>query len=65
MRSLAYRKLSARWIPHVLTPENKRVSSQYSKALLKIDKLLDPNRLDEIVTGDETWVYEPPRKAEY
>ena len=44
-------KICARWVPHLLTDEQKQ-----SRGLEKCDKC-DPRRLEEIVTGDETWIY--------
>lgn len=65
-KELGYRKVCSRWIPHILTPENKRDRVRFSKTLLRRYETCDPRRLDEIVTGDETWVYhyEPHRKAQ-
>ena len=62
---LGLRKICARWVPHLLTDEQKqnwvRLASQFIE---KYDKC-DPRRLEEIVTGDETWVYhfQPDSKA--
>ena len=63
--NLGYRKVSSRWVRHVLTFENKGERVRFCKRMLNIYKYGDPRRLDEIVTGDETWVYmyEPPRKS--
>ena len=63
---LGLRKLSARWIPHILTDENKRVRLEYATQLLSKYENSDPRRLSEIATGDETWMhfYEPMRKAD-
>ena len=49
---LGLRKICARWVPHLLTDEI-RLASQ---VIEKYDKC-DPHRLEEIVTGDETWIY--------
>ena len=56
---LGLRKICARWVPHLLTDEQKQ-----SYRLEKYDKC-DPRRLEEIVTGDETWIYhfQPDSKA--
>ena len=62
---LGLRKICARWVPHLLTDEQKqsrvRLASQVKE---KYDKC-DPHRLEEIVTGDETWIYhfQPDSKA--
>ena len=54
---LGLRKICARWVPHLLTDEQKqsrvRLPSQVKE---KYDKC-DPCRLEEIVTGDKTWIY--------
>ena len=55
---LGLRKICARWVPHLLTDEQKQ-SWDYrlaSQVIEKYDKC-DPCRLEEIVTGDETWIY--------
>ena len=54
---LGLRKIGARWVPHLLTDEQKR--SRVRLALQVIEKYdkCDPCRLEEIVTGDETWIY--------
>ena len=56
---LGLRKICARWVPHLLTGEQKQ-----SRVIKKYDKC-DPRRLEEIVTGDETWIYhfQPDSKA--
>ena len=63
---LGLRKLSARWIPHILSDENKRVRLQCAQDLLSKYENAGSRRLSEIVTGDETWMhfYEPKRKEQ-
>ena len=63
---LGLRKLSSRWILHILTQENKGVRLDYAQQLLDKYKNADERRLSEIVTGDETWIYfyEPFRKQQ-
>ena len=62
---LGLRKICARWVPYLLTDEQKqswvRLASQ---VIEKYDKC-DPRHLEEIVTGDETWIYhfQPDSKA--
>ena len=62
---LGLRKICACWVPHLLTDKQKqswvRLASQ---VIEKYDKC-DPHRLEEIVTGDETWIYyfQPDSKA--
>ena len=58
-------KICAFWVPHLLTDDEKqgrvRLASQFIE---KYDKC-DPRRLEDIVTGDETWIYhfQPDSKA--
>lgn len=54
---LKLRKVCARWIPHLLTEEQKRERVRIASQLLDRYKNADQNRMNEIVTGDETWVY--------
>jgi len=65
-RVLKLRKVCARWIPHLLTEDQKRQRVRIAPQLLDIYKNADQNRMNEIVTGDETWVYfyEPDSKEE-
>ena len=62
---LGLRKIYGRWVPHLLTDKQKqsrvRLASQVKE---KYDKC-DPCHLEEIVTGDETWIYnfQPDSKA--
>ena len=50
-------KICPCWVPHLLTDEQKQ--SRVRLALRVIEKYdkYDPRRLEEIVTGDETWIY--------
>ena len=61
---LKLRKVCARWIPHLLTPEQKGERVEKAKILLAMYKGRDSKRTREIVTGDETWLYffEPESK---
>ena len=65
MNNFGLHKICARWVPHLLTDEQKqslvRLASQFIE---KYDKC-DQRRLEEIVTGDETWIYnfQPDSKA--
>ena len=50
-------KICACWVPHLLTDEQKQSLVRLaSQVIEKYDKC-DPRRLEEIVTGDETWIY--------
>ena len=62
---LGLRKICARWVPHLLTDEQKQNRVRLaSQVIEKYDKC-DPRRLEEIVTGDETWIFhvQPDSKA--
>ena len=53
---LKLRKISSRWVPHLLTPENKARRLQFARAMLA--KLNSGQwRFDQILTGDESWFY--------
>ena len=62
---LGLHRICAHWVPHLLTDEQKQ--SRVRLALQVIEKYdkCDPRRLEEIVTGDETWIYhfQPDSKA--
>ena len=63
---LGLRKICARWVPHLLSDEQKQSRVRLaSKVIEKYDKC-GPRRLEEIVTGDETCIYhfQPDSKAE-
>ena len=51
-------KICIRWLPHLLTDKQKqsRVVRLASQVIEKYDKC-DPHHLEDIVTGDETWIY--------
>ena len=58
-------KICTRWVPHLLTDEQKQSRVRLaSQVIEKYDKC-DPRRLEEIVTGVETWIYrfQPDSKA--
>ena len=63
-KKLGLKKICARWIPHLLSKEQKVTRVKTAKSLLKIYDNCNERRLADIVTGDETWVYyfEPQRK---
>ena len=51
-------KICTRWMPHLLNDEQKQSQVRLaSQVIEKYDKC-DPCRLEEIVTGDETWIYQ-------
>ena len=62
---LKVRKISARWVPHILTDEQKRRRVETAKMLLKLFPKYTERAFANVVTGDETWVhyFEPVRKV--
>ena len=62
---LGLHKICTHSVPHLLTDEQKQSRVRLaSQVIEKYDKC-DPRRLEEIVTGDETWIYhfQPDSKA--
>ena len=57
---LGLRKICARWVPHLLTDEQKRSRVRFASHVREKYDKCDPRRLEEIVTGDETWIYHFP-----
>ena len=64
-KHLKVRKISARWVPHLLTDEQKRQRVKVAKKLLQMFPKYDQKLFANVVTGDETWVhyFEPVRKV--
>ena len=64
-KHLKVRKISARWVPHLLTDEQKRQQVKVAKKLLQMFPKYDKKQFANVVTGDETWVhyFEPVRKV--
>ncbi|KAI6658737.1 Histone-lysine N-methyltransferase SETMAR-like [Oopsacas minuta] len=58
-------KVTARWVPKLLSKEQKRERVRVSKELLSRYKA-EEDFLDRIVTGDETWFhyFEPESKTQ-
>ena len=54
---LGLQKISARWVPHVLTPEQKKNRVSCARQLFDLFGPNVPKRISDIVTGDETWIY--------
>ena len=65
-KDLGLKKVCARWVPHLLTSDQKRLRVTCSKKLLKQFKRLDSRVISNMLTGDETWVYmfEPQRRGD-
>ena len=63
-KHLKVRKISARWVPLLLTDEQKRQRVKVAKKLLQIFTKYDKKQFANVVTGDENWVhyFEPVRK---
>ena len=55
-KHLNVRKISARWVPHLLTDEQKRQRVKVAKKLLQMFPKSDKKQFANVVTGDETWV---------
>ena len=64
-KHLKVRKISARWVAHLLTDEQKRQQVKVTKKLLQMFPKYDKKQFANVVTGDETWVhyFEPVRKV--
>ena len=62
---LGLRKICARWLSHLLTDEQKQSWIKHALQVIEKYDTCDPRRLEEIVTGDETWIYhfQPNSKA--
>ena len=62
-KHLKVRKISARWVPHLLTDEQKRQRVKVAKKLLQMFPKYDKKQFANVVT--ETWVhyFEPVRKV--
>ena len=52
-------------MPHLLTDEQKQSRVRLASPVIEKYDKCDPRRLEEIVTGDETWIYhfQPDSKA--
>ena len=63
---LGMRKLSARWVPRLLTPDNKRNRASTSDQCLTLFRRNPKEFLRRFVTVDETWVhwYTPETKEQ-
>ena len=50
-------KYFARWVPHLLTDEQNRQRVLVAKKLLKMFQTYGKKQFDNVVPGDENWVY--------
>ena len=64
-KHLKVRKISARWVPDLLTDKQKRQRVKVANKLLQMFPKYDKKQFANVVTGDETWdhYFEPVRKA--
>ena len=64
-KHLKVRKISARWVPNLLTDEQKRQQVKVAIKLLQMFPKYDKKQFANFVTGDKTWVhyFEPVRKV--
>ena len=51
---LGLHKLSSRWIPHLLTEEQKKARVDWCKLMLVKFDMGKSNKVSQIITGDET-----------
>ena len=65
-KRLDLRKVCARWVPHLLTEEQKTQCLKCARGLLKSYKGCNSWVISNLLTGDETWVHmsEPQRRAD-
>ena len=65
-KCLDLRKVCARWVPHLLTEEQKTQHLKCARELLKTYKSCNSRVISNLLTGDETWVhmFEPQRRAD-
>ena len=65
-KRLDLRKVCARWVPHLLTEEQKTQRLKCARELLKTYKGCNSRVISNLLTGDETWVhmFEPQRRAD-
>lgn len=63
---LGFAKVSARWVPRLLTPEQKRIRWTVSKSNLELFEADEDNFLARFITMDESWVhhYQPETKVQ-
>ena len=64
-KRLDLRKVCARWVPHLLTEEQKTQRLKCARELLKTYKGCNSWVISNLLTGDETWMHmlEPQRRA--
>ena len=65
-KELGFSKVSARWVPRLLTPEQKCTRCTVSKSNLELFEADEDNFLARFITMDESWVhhYQPETKEQ-
>ena len=65
-KCLDVRKVCARWVPHLVTEEQKTQRLKCARELLKTYKGCNSRVISNLLTGDETWVhmFESQRRAD-
>ena len=65
-KRLDLRKICTRWVPHLLTEEQKTHRLKCARELLKTYKCCNSQVISNLLTGDEAWVhmFEPQRRAD-
>ena len=60
------RKICARWVPNLLTEEQKTQCLKCARKLLKTYEGCNSRVISNLLTGDETWMhmFEPQRRAD-
>ena len=56
-KRLDLRKVCAKWVPHLLTEEQKTQRLKCARELLKTYKGCNSRFISSLLTGDETWVH--------
>ena len=64
-KRLYLRKVCAKWVPHLLTEEQKTQRLKCAREFLNTYKGCNSRVISNLLTGDETWVhmFEPQRRA--
>ena len=62
-KRLDLRKVCTRWVPHLLTEEQKTQCLKCAQELLKTYKGCNSRVISNLLTGDETWVHNKKRPS--
>ena len=65
-KHLDLKKVCARWVPHLLTEEQKTQRFKCTRELLKTYRGCNSQVISNLLIGDETWVHmlQPQRRAD-